>query len=267
MSPARNGTPSSNGESTRRLRFDDLAIVSGSHPVAVDRGHSGRRFVLVAGAVFLVGWGVLFLIFQEWKTRYRRRAAYGATHVVSVIDRLRATVPPDIDDPKVWCEAVEETRAMVQTVVGSNLLGIDEMDRLRAELVEHAERATAHPASARMSWLRSGTRLPICAEFLFQDSRSPRSDRHPRPKILPPRPQRGSSSTAEQGKNEQRIRAEAYQPQRSELTRKKTHRRAANPCRRRLTSPQNAEKTPRKRIAPQSARATRTKKSHEYKNI
>jgi hypothetical protein len=204
MSPARNGTPSKNGESSRRLRFDDLrSIVTGSRPESgarsdsADRGHSGRRFVLVAGAVFFVAWGALFLIFQEWKTRYRRRAAYGATNVVSVIDRFTATVPPDIDDPEVWRDAVEQTRAMVATVVGSNLLDTDAMDKLRAELTACAERARANPASARDELASIWNMLADRAEFLFQDSRSPRSDRHPRPKILPPRPQRASTSTAE----------------------------------------------------------------------
>ncbi len=196
MSNARNGIPPPDGGSTRRLRFDDLGSivarslsVSGAETDALSKGHSGRRFVLVAGALLLVIWGVLFLIFRDWKMRYQRRAAYGIAQVVPAIDRLATIVPPDINADD-WQSAVHQTRAMLTTVVGSNLLDIEEMDRLHTELEQCTQRAQAHPASARDELASIWNTLADRAEFLFQDSRSPKGDRHPRPKILPPRPPR-----------------------------------------------------------------------------
>ena len=155
MPTAPNGQPPSRGGSTRRLRFDDLGSIlarrlasSGPEADALAQGHSGRRFVLVAGAVLLVIWGVLYWNFRDWKTRYRRRASYGATQVVPAIDPMATLVPPGVD-PDAWRDAVQETRAMLATVVGSNLLDIEDMDRLRTELMQHAERAQADPAAAR----------------------------------------------------------------------------------------------------------------------
>ncbi len=204
MSTARNGEPSKSGDSTRRLRFDDLGSIlarsiarSGSTAQAeeLSEGHSGRRFVLVAGAVLLVIWGVLYAVFHEWKARYRRRAAYGTTHVVPVIDQLATIVPPDVK-PDDWADAVQQTHAMLATVVGSNLLDMEEMDSLRIELERCVERSRAHPEAARAELANIWNELADRAEFLFQDSRSPRGERHPRPKILPPRPPRPRANPA-----------------------------------------------------------------------
>ena len=97
MSSSPNGQNQAYRDPTRRLRFDDLAsIVVRNNPGArpspmsamIERGHSGRRFVLVAGLTVLVIWGTLFLVFRDWRARYRERALYGATQVVPPIDRL-----------------------------------------------------------------------------------------------------------------------------------------------------------------------------------
>ena len=145
---------------TRRLRFDDLTSIaardtSDSDPARssatadmVPRSHSGRRFVLVAGLVLVVIWGVLFVIFRDWRARYRARVSYGATHVVPAIDPLEAIVPADVD-PDAWRDAVGQTRAMLLTVTSSNLLDFKEMDRLRAELDQFVARARAHPETGR----------------------------------------------------------------------------------------------------------------------
>ena len=71
------------------------------------------------------------------------------------------------------------------TVVGSNLLDIDEMDKLRTELDQSVKRVQAHPESGRDELAAIWNEMADRAEFLFQDSRSPTLDRHPRPKILP----------------------------------------------------------------------------------
>ena len=57
------------------------------------RSYSGRRFVIVAVIAVLVVWGLLYLVFREWRARYRVRAAYGASQVVPAIDALRRGRP------------------------------------------------------------------------------------------------------------------------------------------------------------------------------
>jgi len=153
------------------------------------RGHSGRRFVLVAGLILLVVWGVLYLVFRDWRTRYRARAAYGATHVVPAIDPLEAIVPAGVE-PDAWRETVRQTRAMLMTVTSSNLLDIKEMERLRAELDQFVARVQADPDTGLSELAAIWDEMAERAEFLFRDDRSPDGHRHPRPKILPPKPEK-----------------------------------------------------------------------------
>ena len=183
---------------SRKLRFDDLGstlrankpeLENGEASVASEpgRGHSGRRFVVVAVVVVLLAWGGLYLAFQRWRESYRHRAAYGAAHVVSAIDPLKQVTPPDLD-PAAWRDALDKTHAMLMTVVGSNLLDLDDMNKLRGELDQFVARAEAHPESARTELASIWNEMADRAEFLFQDSRDPTHDRHVRPEILPPRP-------------------------------------------------------------------------------
>ncbi len=153
----------------------------------IGEGHSGRKFVIVAALVVLTIWGGLYLAFQTWRAKYRARAAYGAQHVVPVIEPLKAAVPPGTE-PGAWRDAVDRTHAMLMTVVGSNLLDIDKMDTLRTELDQAVKRVEMHPESGRDELGAIWNEMADRAEFLFQDSRSPTLDRHPRPRILPPRP-------------------------------------------------------------------------------
>jgi hypothetical protein len=150
------------------------------------RGHSGRLLVLGAGVALLLIWGTLFLVFRDWRARYRERALYGATQVIPVIDRLRSIVPPDVD-PALWRDAVDQTRTMLITVIGSNLLDAQAMDKLRAELDGHVHRATGRPETAVRELALIWDHVADRGEFLFNDSRSLSGIRHPRPKILPPR--------------------------------------------------------------------------------
>jgi hypothetical protein len=176
------------------LRFDDLASVI-SRNTAISRraaeaargetvggGHSGRRLVIGAGVVLLVFVGVLYITFLDWRERYRQRVRYGANQVAPAIHALEAVIPQGVD-PAVWRDAVSQTRAMLLTVVGSNLLTIKEMDSLRAELDEIVARANPETALHDLAgiWDTMGER----AEFLLQDSRSAGGDRHERPRILP----------------------------------------------------------------------------------
>ena len=48
----------------------------------LENGYSGRRFVLVAGIVVLLIWAALYLVFRDWRAKYRERSLYGTTQVV-----------------------------------------------------------------------------------------------------------------------------------------------------------------------------------------
>jgi hypothetical protein len=201
MSTVDNGQHRGHRDPTRRLRFDDLTSIvarrtSGSSAARTTttaeelaRGHSGRRLVLVAGLVLMLIWCVLWVIFREWRVGYRARAEYGAAHVVPAIDPLEAIVPPGVD-PDAWRDAVRQTRAMLMTVTSSNLLDIEELEELRRELDQFVARARAHPETGRLELAAIWNELSDRGEFLFKDSRSPSGDRHPRPKILPPKPEK-----------------------------------------------------------------------------
>jgi hypothetical protein len=200
MSNARNGQGPTDREPARRVRFDDLgAIVLRNSPGPtitpsadeVADGHSGRRFVLAAGVAVLLIWGTLYLVFRDWKARYQDRARYGATQVVPTIDPLRSIAPPDVGEVA-WRDAIDQTRAMLLTVTGSNLLDVKDMDRLRAELSQHVGRACDHPETALAELAQIWNQVADRGEFLLRDSRSLSGDRHPRPKILPPRPVKSS---------------------------------------------------------------------------
>ncbi|MFI5456906.1 MAG: hypothetical protein ACHRXM_15785 [Isosphaerales bacterium] len=201
MSTQPNGQHQAYRDPTRRLRFDELTSImshriSGSGPgrtaataAMLPRGHSGRRFVLVAGLMLLVIWGVLYVIFRDWRARYRARAAYGTTQVVPAIDSLEAIVPANVNADE-WRDAVRQTRAMLTTVTSSNLLDMKEMERLRTELDQFVARARAHPDTGPGELAAIWNEMAERAEFLFRDNRSADGVRHPRPRILPPRPEK-----------------------------------------------------------------------------
>ncbi len=157
------------------------------------RSHSGRRFVIMAGIAVLLIWGVLYLVFREWRARYRERAAYGVSQVVPAIDPMGEILPPDVS-PESWRDAVRQTHAMLQTVTASNLLDIGEMRALRDELDQAVGRARARPETAVAELAGVWNAIADRAEFLLRDSRSRSGDRHPRPALLPPRPHQSSGS-------------------------------------------------------------------------
>src|SRR4051794_34414765 len=111
------------GSAHRRFRFDDLASTvvrppEQTGPFVPTMRHSGRRLVLVAGCAVLLLWAVLYLVFRDWRERYRARAAYGATQVAPVIDALADTVPAGVK-PDEWKAAVRDTHALLVTVTGA----------------------------------------------------------------------------------------------------------------------------------------------------
>jgi hypothetical protein len=148
------------------------------------RSHSGRRFVLVAGLAVLLIWGLLFLVFREWRARYRERASYGATQVIPAIDPMAEVLPPGVD-PTAWQDAVDSTHDMLLTVTASNLLDVDEMRSLRAELEATVKRARARPETAIAELAGIWDEMAERGEFFFKDSRSRTGARHPRPRLLP----------------------------------------------------------------------------------
>ena len=203
MATTRNGQPPGSHPPARQLSFDELGLSSGGDGSGKSRfdapattevgdGHSGRNFVIVAALVVVTIWGGLYIAFQAWRVKYRQRAAYGAIHVAPAVDPLKAVVPPDTE-PAAWRDAVDRTHAMLMTVVGSNLLDIDKMDELRTELDQSVKRVQVRPESGRDELAAIWNEMADRAEFLFQDSRSPTLDRHPRPKILPPRPPKSAA--------------------------------------------------------------------------
>jgi hypothetical protein len=188
MPTAPNGHP--DGPAPRRLRFDDLASTmvrtpARPGPFIPSTRHSGRRLVLVAGCAFLLLWGVLYLVFRDWRQRYRARAAYGATQVAPVIDALADTVPPGVA-PDEWTAAVRDTHALLITVTGTNLLDLKEMQSLRGELEQAVARARARPDSARAELAGVWDAITARAGFVLRDARSASGERHPRPRVLPP---------------------------------------------------------------------------------
>jgi hypothetical protein len=192
-----NGNGQADGHTTagRRLRLDERAAIravaagpgSGLSLGARSQGlpaegHSGRRLVLTSAVILLAIWGVLYLVFRDWKLRYQARVDFGLSHVVRAVEPLTRLKPPAVPD-SAWQDAIEQTRAMLETVVRSNLLSRDQMDSLRIELDQAVSRAQANPALAVDALASIWNRMADRAEFLLTEK-----ERHPRPGILPPRP-------------------------------------------------------------------------------
>jgi len=143
-------------------------------------GHSGRRFLILAGVGLLVLSGMLFLLFRDWRIRYRERAEYGLNQVVPTIDELYYLELNNkhISDDD-WRDAVDRTHAMLETVVTANLLDYIQLKALRAELETRVTQAKAHPETAPAELAAIWDDMTDRAEFLLAEK-----DRHPRPKIL-----------------------------------------------------------------------------------
>jgi hypothetical protein len=162
------------------LRFDGYTARPVGRPARAAPAHSGRRFVALSVLSVLVLWGALYLAFRDWRARFRARAAFGATQVATAVDPFAEVIPPSTD-PSAWRHAVAETRAMLVTLTGSNLLSLREMKALRAELAARAARARPETARAELA-----------AVWDDMEARArPTIARHTRPELLrkdsPPR--------------------------------------------------------------------------------
>ena len=92
MSDSHEGQAQGHREQARWLRIDDFAAIvvrnspgpTGGKATGgmLENGYSGRRFVLVAGIVVLLIWAALYLVFRDWRAKYRERSLYGTTQVV-----------------------------------------------------------------------------------------------------------------------------------------------------------------------------------------
>ncbi len=177
-----NGNP--DDRSLRRTRFDDLTSSLVRSPTsAPPKGHSGRTFVLAACVTILVLWGSLYLVFRDWRSRYRARADFGATQVAPAIDPMAEVVPPVVD-PTAWKEAVAATHSMLVTVTGANLLDVPQMEALREELQQIVSRAREHPERAVHELASVWDAMSQRAEFVLQEGTSGRRKAHTRPTIL-----------------------------------------------------------------------------------
>lgn len=127
----------SNGETgnghVRRYRVDPRDKTLGAH--AAESRHSGRLLIVCGVAGLLVLWGVLFLIFQDWRARYRELAKYGETQVAPTVEVLSDQIPPGVD-PKAWRDAVTDTRSMLVVVTSAGQLDRLKMEALRDDLVK-----------------------------------------------------------------------------------------------------------------------------------
>jgi hypothetical protein len=199
MASASNGHQ--DASASRRFRFDDLPSTVVHAPAPASRvgdlgpQHSGRRFVLLAGAAILVLWGILYLVFDNWRAQYRARTSFGVTQVAPVIDPLAEIIPPGVD-AAAWQETVRQTHDMLVAVLSANLLDVRQMELLREELKQTVERARLHPETARDELASVWTAMADRAEFVLQEGASGRRKGHPRPAILPPRPVKEKSARA-----------------------------------------------------------------------
>ncbi len=178
------------GSGGRRLRFDDFALstaLMSSPGVSSSPSYSGRLLVLGAGLVIFIVWGSLYLVFRDWRARYRARAAFGATQVAPVVDCLAQTVPQGTD-AEAWRRAVQQTHDMLVTVTSANLLDLEQMKALRDELQQTVLRARAHPETSRDELASIWNAMADRAEFVLQEGSSGRRKGHPRPAVVLPRP-------------------------------------------------------------------------------
>jgi hypothetical protein len=119
---------------------------SGAAADALGTRHSGRMFVIAAVLTILLIWGVLYLVFRDWRVRYRERADFGRREVATVVDPLADRVPPGIA-PAEWRRAVGATHAMLVEVTASGRLDRPQMQALRDDLARHV--AGARPETVR----------------------------------------------------------------------------------------------------------------------
>jgi hypothetical protein len=178
MATVWNGNPGN--RPMRRLRFDEDLANRDIPGLPREQGHSGRRAVIGGSLVLLILAVVLALVFRDWRIRYRERAAFGARAVATAIDPLAELTPPGVP-ADAWRRAVADAHAMLVTLTASNLLDLDQMRDLRAELTARVARTRPETALKELAALWDDL-VDRAAPVIV--------NRHPRPTLLPPRPAR-----------------------------------------------------------------------------
>ena len=98
----------------------------------------------------------LFLSFRGWRARQRARAAFGALRVAPAIDPL-LEIEPTLISRNDWRDAVLDTRELLQSATGANLLDRPGMEALREDVARRV--SATKPATALTDLLRLWTDL------------------------------------------------------------------------------------------------------------
>lgn len=137
----------------------------------IGRAISGRRVVFGAVVALLISWGSLFVLFSIWRSGVEERIAFGKANVVPVMEDLNDISPPGVSSAD-WNQAVEETKAMLEEIVGTGRIDRNGLEVLRADLTGRINRARTHPEEslttlagiwddmARLKRFRTGTARP-----------------------------------------------------------------------------------------------------------
>jgi hypothetical protein len=177
MNTLRNGD-TGNGH-IRRLRIDGRPM---SKPVEVEplgREHSGRVFITAGGLTLLVLSAVVFGFFQDWRSRYRALAEFGASRVAPAINPLVAHKPPGITIDE-WEHTVDDTRAMLIAVTASGLLDKPTMEVLRNDLAERVAQTKPETAVTELSRLWDEMETKAGPILTRRTERAPHPPRRPR---------------------------------------------------------------------------------------
>jgi hypothetical protein len=129
--------------------FQDGRQPAGRHRIDAEgraRGVTGRRFVVgLIAMVLLVGAG-LSRTFRDWRRRSQERVAFGRREVPPTVRPLQDTRPDGID-PQHWVVVVQDTEALLNRVVGADLLDRPGLVALRDELNARVAEASAETAA------------------------------------------------------------------------------------------------------------------------
>ena len=112
--------------------------------VSPGSGVSGRKVVAAGVLGLLILWGTLYLLFLGWRNGVEDRIQYGKTEVVPVVKDMASRVPPGIREED-WRNAVADTEAMLDEVVGTGRLDRPELEALRSDLLQRVSQANRSP--------------------------------------------------------------------------------------------------------------------------
>ncbi|WP_169979540.1 hypothetical protein [Tautonia rosea] len=147
---------------------------------------SGRWFVGAGVVGLLIVWGVLYGLFSIWREGIEERIAFGKTQVVPIVAKLALLEPRGIDQ-KDWEQAVTDTQAMLEEVVGTGRMDRSRLQSLRSELEQHVVEAHQSPElapevlariwdeMAQLKQFRAGTERP---ELIRVEGDRPSSSDH-----------------------------------------------------------------------------------------